>query len=84
MVAEQGGTCPICGRADPEHVDHSHETGAVRGILCFNCNGGLGQFRDSTDALVAAAAYLDAHDPEALELADVARTRALALREVSL
>ena len=42
----------ICGRPDPEHVDHSHETGAVRGILCFNCNGGLGQFRDSIDALL--------------------------------
>jgi hypothetical protein len=43
LVVQQGGVCAICGRPDPEHVDHDHETGAVRGILCFNCNGGLGQ-----------------------------------------
>lgn len=72
LVEEQGGVCAICGRPDPEHVDHSHTTGAVRGILCFNCNGGLGQFRDSIDALRAAAAYLGAHDADVLELRELA------------
>ena len=76
LVVQQGGVCAICGRETPEHVDHSHDTGAVRGILCFNCNGGLGQFRDSVDALVSAAAYLQAHDPEARELDAIARVRA--------
>lgn len=76
LVRVQGGVCAICGRADPEHVDHSHETGAVRGILCFNCNGGLGQFRDSVDALLAAATYLAAHDPDTVELEDLAHDRA--------
>ena len=80
LVAEQGGLCAICGRPDPEHVDHSHATGAVRGILCFNCNGGLGQFRDSVDALRAAAAYLDAHDGDAGELRLRAVMRAGELR----
>ena len=65
LVRLQGGVCAVCGRPDPEHVDHSHETGAVRGILCFNCNGGLGQFRDSIDALLAAAAYLGVCDIDA-------------------
>jgi Recombination endonuclease VII len=83
LVRRQGGVCAICGRADPEHVDHSHETGAVRGILCFNCNGGLGQFRDSVDALRAAAAYLDARDADELEMGGVIRDRARALVEVS-
>jgi hypothetical protein len=83
LVRQQGGVCAICGRRDPEHVDHDHETGDVRGILCFNCNGGLGQFRDSIDALLGAAAYLDARHADALDLVDVVRTRALELREVS-
>lgn len=59
MITEQGGVCAVCGRPDPEHVDHDHATGAVRGILCFNCNGGLGQFGDDQDRLVSAALYLD-------------------------
>ena len=56
-VRQQGGVCAICGSGpeDPQHVDHDHETGEVRGILCFNCNGGLGQFHDSIDALLAAS-----------------------------
>jgi hypothetical protein len=72
--------CPICGRADPEHVDHSHDTGVVRGILCFNCNGGLGQFRDSPDTLRDAAGYLEASDQAARELMQIARLRAVGLR----
>lgn len=58
LLAEQGGVCAICGGADPQHVDHDHRTGWVRGILCFNCNGGLGQFRDDQARLAGAITYL--------------------------
>ena len=59
MLEAQGGLCAICGENAAEHVDHCHETGDVRGILCFNCNGGLGQFRDRVDILLMAVAYLE-------------------------
>lgn len=58
LIAEQGGVCAICLTGKPEHVDHDHRTGEVRGILCFNCNGGLGQMRDRVDVLLAAVDYL--------------------------
>ncbi len=61
MLAEQNGVCPICERSlsvKDAHVDHDHATGTVRAVLCFNCNGGLGQFRDDPNAVFRAAAYL--------------------------
>lgn len=61
LVAEQGGLCAICRAGKPEHVDHEHLTGKVRGVLCFNCNGGLGQFKDRPDVLKRAVAYLEEH-----------------------
>jgi hypothetical protein len=59
MIHDQGGRCAICRERPAEHVDHDHVSGAVRGMLCFNCNGGLGQFRDRTELLRAAAEYLE-------------------------
>lgn len=60
MVDEQQGLCKIC-KTFPERlvIDHCHETGEVRGLLCHYCNVGLGWFRDSTDSLKSAIKYLN-------------------------
>lgn len=83
MLAAQGGVCAICGRPPREdialHVDHDHETGRVRGLTCFGCNNGLGDFGDDPQLLERASAYLDRHDPEVAELRRLAKDRAFAL-----
>jgi hypothetical protein len=61
MFEAQDGHCAICRTAPAEHVDHDHETGAVRQLLCFNCNGGLGQFKDDPVVLREAAEYVERH-----------------------
>jgi Recombination endonuclease VII len=58
---QQGLLCPICLAQPPQHVDHDHGTGKVRGITCFNCNGALGRFEDDITRLRAAMEYLEAH-----------------------
>lgn len=48
MLARQGG-CALCGTTDPLgrwHVDHDHQTNAVRGILCHKCNVKLGHYEN--------------------------------------
>lgn len=58
LVRSQGNKCAICLAPHPEHVDHDHQTGRVRGVLCFNCNRGLGYIGDSIKGLFHAADYL--------------------------
>lgn len=54
------GSCHICGGyLKKPYVDHCHETGKVRGILCQVCNSGIGMFRDSPEILRAAIDYLE-------------------------
>ena len=84
MLEAQGGGCFICGRPPPDdislHVDHDHSTGAIRGILCFCCNNALADFQEDRRLLKKAALYLDLHDPQVQEEAELARSRALSLR----
>jgi hypothetical protein len=61
LLGRQGGLCAICRSAPAVHVDHDHATGAVRALLCFNCNGGLGQFKDDPALLHLAAFYVEHH-----------------------
>jgi hypothetical protein len=60
----QAGLCAVCCEPLPRgkacHVDHDHQTGAVRGLLCTNCNVGIGNLRDDAIRCASAAAYLGA------------------------
>jgi len=59
LVIAQGGECKICRRNDRSlWVDHCHDTGKVRGLLCPGCNTGLGSFGDKIEGLEAAINYL--------------------------
>ena len=60
MILQQGGVCAICKERSAKHVDHDHVAGKVRGILCFNCNRGLGYFKDDWVRMCQAADYLAA------------------------
>ncbi|WP_063803523.1 endonuclease VII domain-containing protein [Streptomyces silvensis] len=60
MAEAQGNACAICRDPGELHVDHSHDKGHVRGLLCNNCNNGLGRFRDNPDFLLRAADYAKA------------------------
>ena len=60
----QGGRCAICGIHQSElkkslSVDHCHDTGEVRGLLCGTCNLSLGGFGDNVDVLRNALKYLE-------------------------
>jgi hypothetical protein len=65
MFAAQSGRCAICQipAADAVkgtlYIDHCHDTGVVRGLLCNGCNAGLGHFRDNEAVLLTAAWYLE-------------------------
>ncbi|MFC8827857.1 endonuclease VII domain-containing protein [Streptomyces sp. NPDC057137] len=59
MISSQMGICVICLSAPAAHVDHCHETGRVRGVLCFNCNSAIGKLGDDPDTLRRAIAYLE-------------------------
>lgn len=70
LLLEQQGVCAICKRPCQTGrrlaVDHEHGTGRIRGLLCAQCNRGLGRFLDNPDALEQAAVYLRKFQQDAL------------------
>lgn len=75
LLEEQCGVCAICG-GQPDHgrgakngrfaVDHHHESGRVRGLLCTRCNTAIGLFREDVDAMSSAIDYLEEHRGKAV------------------
>ena len=59
QLEKQGNACAICRVVKKLHVDHSHSTGKFRGLLCFECNSGLGNMKDDPNLLRAGALYLE-------------------------
>lgn len=67
MYDNQNGNCAICGehyelrgenKLKTLHVDHDHETGDVRGLLCHNCNSGIGYFKEDLNLIKRIEHYL--------------------------
>ena len=70
ILENQNGKCALCGAEANDTingkvarlaVDHNHETGEIRGLLCGNCNRGIGNLQDSTEILTKAIDYLQNH-----------------------
>lgn len=68
LLNDQNNRCAICRTKNPGakgkwfHVDHSHKTKKIRGLLCTKCNQGLGYFNDDPIALRCAADYIEDGD----------------------
>lgn len=69
LLDSQGGNCAICNEKPKQSekggrlfVDHCHTTHKIRGLLCFKCNSGLGNFNDNQNFLQNAINYLKIHD----------------------
>lgn len=64
LLAEQGEKCAICGATEPGrklkrfHLDHCHDTGKIRGLLCGNCNTGIAHLQHSKEVFLSAMRYL--------------------------
>ena len=68
LLEKQERVCAICGGVNKNgrklYVDHNHDTGVVRGLLCDDCNVGIGRLRDNKDLAYKAYLYLEKHDAD--------------------
>lgn len=58
MVAAQHGLCAVCQLFKPLNVDHNHETGVVRGMLCGSCNRALGLLKEDPQRISSLLVYI--------------------------
>lgn len=64
ILDAQDGVCAICGKKEISTrkgrlcIDHDHQSGKIRGLLCMKCNAGLGMFNDNESLLFDAITYL--------------------------
>lgn len=64
MLQEQRGVCAICNNPPVRgrlHIDHDHESGKIRALLCEPCNQGIGFLKDSSEVAQLAVNYLKQH-----------------------
>jgi hypothetical protein len=68
LLESQQGQCAACGEEpsgkEPLNLDHHHETGVIRALLCGNCNRALGILRDDPKRIAALLAYAERHYPD--------------------
>jgi hypothetical protein len=88
MLEVQHGLCAICRSASPQgrgrwHIDHDHVSGQFRGLLCNNCNRGIGYFGDDPDIIRAAADYVAEPQPT-VRLRSLQRVTSRARRAIPL
>ena len=65
-IISEATNCPLCGieltdepqKPNTKNIDHCHVEGVVRGVLCRDCNQGLGKFKDNGDALKRAVVWI--------------------------
>ena len=67
ILSNQNNKCAICGcdiskKENRPHIDHNHSTNKIRGILCGNCNMGIGLLKDDINVLRNAVKYLEGND----------------------
>lgn len=60
ILKKQKNRCKICGKKlENPYIDHNHKTGEIRGLLCQNCNSGIGHLKDNPFILFNAIKYLE-------------------------
>jgi hypothetical protein len=88
MFHAQNGVCAICsqpetatrnGRVKALAVDHNHSTGKIRGLLCSDCNTGIGKLKENRNIFLSAIKYLDAHEEQEKVVVELAEARRIQL-----